>query len=257
MTKIFAKFMIIDTHTHLCDSIFDSDLSLVLERARKVGVEKIISVSETIADAEKNVALAEKFPMIFPAGGLYPTILDLKQADEMISFIKKNREKFIAIGEVGLDFWAVKTEDERQVQREIFRRFILLSNETGLPLNVHSRSAGRHVVEMLIENNARKVQLHAFDGKASSGLPAVEAGYYFSIPPSVVRSQQKRKLVKNLPLSCLLLETDSPVLGPEPRQRNEPRNIRFSIEAIAEIKGISKEEVIETAARNTHALYSF
>lgn len=249
--------MIIDTHTHLCDSIFEGDLALVLDRAREVGVEKIISVSETIADAKINLTLAEKFPMIFPAGGLFPTTLDLNQADEMISFIKKNRGKFIAIGEVGLDFWAVKSEDGRHVQREIFRRFILLSNETDLPLNIHSRSAGRHVIEMLIENNARKVQLHAFDGKASSALPAVEAGYYFSVPPSIVRSQQKRKLVKNLPLSCLLLETDSPVLGPDPRQRNEPKNIHFSIEAIAEIKGISEEEVIEAATRNANALYSF
>jgi TatD DNase family protein len=97
--------------------------------------------------------------------------------------------------------------------------------------------------------------MHAFDGKASAALPAVEAGYYFSIPPSVVRSRQKQKLVKNLPLSCLLLETDSPVLGPTPDERNEPANVRISINAIAEIKGLHEAEVIEAVTENTRRLY--
>ena len=122
-------------------------------------------------------------------------------------------------------------------------------------LNVHSRSAGRHVISMLLENNAKKVQLHAFDGKASTALPALEAGYFFSIPPSISRSRQKQKLVKQLPLSCLLLETDSPVLGPVPDERNEPANITHVVDAIAEIKNVSKEEVIENAFENTCRLY--
>ncbi len=133
--------------------------------------------------------------------------------------------------------------------------FIDLSLEIDLPLNVHSRSAGRHAVAMLLERNAHKVQLHAFDGKASAAMPAVESGCFFSIPPSVVRSRQKQKLVKQLPLSCLLIETDSPVLGPSPGDRNEPANAAVVIRAISEIKGIAEEEVIETVADNTHRLY--
>jgi len=124
-----------------------------------------------------------------------------------------------------------------------------------LPLNVHSRSAGRHAIALLLEHNAKKVQLHAFDGKASAALPAVEAGFFFSIPPSIVRSRQKQKLVKQLPLSCLLVETDSPVLGPSPDERNEPANSVISINAIAEIKNISKEEVMETVFDNTCRLF--
>jgi len=96
---------------------------------------------------------------------------------------------------------------------------------------------------LLLEHNAKKVQLHAFDGKASTALPAVEAGFFFSIPPSIVRSRQKQKLVKQLPLSCLLVETDSPVLGPSPDERNEPANAVVSLNAIAEIKDISKNTV--------------
>jgi TatD DNase family protein len=107
----------------------------------------------------------------------------------------------------------------------------------------------------LLENNAVRVQMHAFDGKAGAALPAVEAGYFFSIPPSVVRSRQKQKLVKQLPLSCLLIETDSPVLGPSPEERNEPANIRHCVKAIAALKGISEEAVIAAVSDNTERLY--
>jgi TatD DNase family protein len=120
---------------------------------------------------------------------------------------------------------------------------------------VHSRSAGRHAIALLTECGATRVQLHAFDGKYSAALPAAEAGYFFSIPPSVVRSRQKQKLVKRLPLACLLVETDSPVLGPTPDERNEPANIRISIKAIAEIKGVHEDQVIEAVNENTRKLY--
>ncbi|MBW2411666.1 MAG: TatD family hydrolase [Deltaproteobacteria bacterium] len=97
--------------------------------------------------------------------------------------------------------------------------------------------------------------MHAFDGKASAAMPAVEAGFYFSIPPSVVRSRQKQKLVKNLPLPCLRVETDSPVLGPTRDERNEPANVLISINAVAEIKGVSEAKVIEAVTENTRRLY--
>ena len=120
---------------------------------------------------------------------------------------------------------------------------------------MHSRSAGRHAIALLLENTAVRVQLHAFDGKAGASLPAVEAGYFFSIPPSVIRSRQKQKLVKRLPLSCLLIETDSPVLGPSPNERNEPANAAISIKAIAELKDVAEAEVIAAVSDNTEKLY--
>jgi TatD DNase family protein len=86
-------------------------------------------------------------------------------------------------------------------------------------------------------------------------LPAVEAGFFFSIPPSVVRSEQKQKLVKKLPLSSLLIETDSPVLGPIPQERNEPANGLIAVKAIAELKEISEREVVEALGENTRRLY--
>ena len=246
---------LVDTHAHLCSSDFDQDLGEVLARTAAAGVEAVIAVGETLADAERNLDLAEKFPIVKPAAGLYPTILNCDQAEEMHTFIRRNRAKLAAIGEVGLDHWAVKEQKDREVQAEIFTEFIRLSKELDLPLNVHSRSAGRDAIGLLMEGGALRAQLHAFDGKASTAMPAVEAGYFFSIPPSIVRSRQKQKLVKHLPLGCLLVETDSPVLGPEPQVRNEPASLPLAVKAIAEIKGISEQQVAEAVAANTARLY--
>jgi len=173
----------------------------------------------------------------------------------MCEFIRSHRDKLVAIGEVGLDYWMVKEESDREIQREIFRSFIELGKELELPLNVHSSSAGRHAVDVLLKAAAGKVQLHAFDGKLSAALPAVEAGFYFSIPPSVIRSEQKQKLVRKLPLSTLLIETDSPVLGPVPQERNEPANASIAVKVISELKGITVDEVVEAVAENSRLLY--
>jgi TatD DNase family protein len=247
--------LLVDTHTHICDPTFDSDRKAVLARAAAAGVVAVITLGEDLADAERNVHLAEIHPLLRPAAGLYPTILDPAKAAAMHVFIRQERSKLVAIGEVGLDFWVVTEAAPRETQREIFRGFIELSKELDLPLNVHSRSAGRQAVAMLLEHGATRVQLHAFDGKSSSAAPAVEAGYFFSVPPSVIRSRQKQKLVKNLPLSCLLVETDSPVLGPDPQQRNEPANVLLSVKAIAELKNVSADEVRASVSENTRKLY--
>jgi len=251
----FPKPRLIDAHAHICDPGFDKDRDEVLERARRAGVDAIVAVGENLADARKNLELAKRYPMLKPAAGLYPAHLDLNQADEMADFIRQNRSHLAAIGEVGLDYWVVKEEPDRELQKEILKRFVELSKALDLPLNIHSRSAGRHAIALLLENEAIRVQLHAFDGKAGAALPAVEAGYFFSIPPSVTRSRQKQKLVKQLPLACLLIETDSPVLGPFPNERNEPANLSLSIKAIAELKGVSEAEVIAAVSENTERLY--
>ena len=244
-----------DTHTHLCDPLFDRDRDDVIERARNAGVSAIVVVSETLSDVHRNLDLASRYPNLWPAGGLYPTHLDLAEVAKITALMRKERDRFRAVGEVGLDYWAVKQDSERERQREIFHEFINLSIELDLPLNIHSRSAGRVAIDLLLKRGARRVQMHAFDGKASSALPAVEAGYFFSMPPSIIRSAQKRKLVERLPLSCLLVETDSPVLGPDPGARNEPSNVMISVEAISEIKKVSKEAVMETVLDNTNRLY--
>jgi len=249
------ELQIVDTHAHLCDQIFDPDRDEVIRRAQEAGVETIIIVSENLEDARRNIMLAKEYSCLKPAAGLYPEYADIKETLRMIDFIRDHQQSFYAVGEVGLDFWIAKEDEAKEMQREVFRQFIQLAGELDLPVNVHSRSAGRHAVAMLLENGAVRVQMHAFDGKASAALPAVEAGFFFSVPPSVIRSRQKQKLLKNLPLSCLLVESDSPVLGPDPEKRNEPANILTSVKAIAGIKDISYQEVFEAVCENTLKLY--
>jgi TatD DNase family protein len=247
---------IVDAHAHLGADVFDGDRDAVLERAREAGVCAVVAVGETLDDARRNLELLGRYPdVVRPTAGLYPTHLDTDQADAIETLVRAECERLVAIGEVGLDHWKVKEEAGREIQREIFARFIDLSLELDLPLNIHSRSAGREAIALLLERGAKRVQLHAFDGKASTAQRAVEAGYFFSIPPSIVRSRQKQKLVRRLPTSCLLLETDSPVLGPEPGERNEPANARVALRAVAEIKEIGEEELAEIAWENSRRLF--
>lgn len=246
---------LIDAHAHLCDPAFDADLASVLERAAEAGVAKVVAVSETLDDAKKNLALAAAHPGILPAAGLYPTFLDPDAASAMEAFIRGHRASLVSVGEVGLDFWKVQDDAGREIQKAIFRRFVRLAIELDLPLNVHSRSAGREAVNLLLEEGASRVQMHAFGGRAAKALPGVEAGWFFSIPPSIVHSRQKQKLVKALPPSCLLVETDSPVLGPDRDARNEPANAVLSLQAIAEIKRLPLEAVREAVCVNGEGLY--
>lgn len=252
----FTPDPLLDVHAHLCDALFERDREEVLRRARAAGVGGVVAVGETLADAESNLSLAEAHPgEVWASAGLYPTHLDLDTVQSVSALIRRHRSRLVSIGEVGLDYWVVKAEQEREVQREIFERFVRLALELEMPLNVHSRSAGRATVEILRDLGARLVLMHGFDGRASSALAGVEAGYFFSIPPSVVRSRQKQKLVARLPLESILLETDSPVLGPDPHERNEPANLLISLNAVAELKELSVRTVVEAVVKNQRRLF--
>ncbi len=246
---------LIDAHAHLADAAFDADRDAVLERARTAGVARVVVVGETLADAHRILELAERHPEIVPAAGLYPTHLDAAQLTAMLQFLEEHRERLVAVGEIGLDQWVVKAEREQAVQRDFFLQQARRAVELDLPVNVHSRSAGRHVIAALVEAGVRRALLHAFDGKASTARAGLEAGFFFSIPPSVLRSPQKQKLVHALPLDRLLLETDSPVLGPDPGRRNEPANIRVALTEVARIKGLAEREVAERTTANAVRLF--
>ena len=245
---------LVDTHAHLSDSSFDADREAVLRRASAAGIAAVLTMAESPEDCKRCLSLATEFPQVLAAAGLHPQAAEAKAADDVVALIR-DASDLVAIGEVGLDFWIAQDEAGRQIQREVFERLTRLSVELGLPLNVHSRSAGRQAIELLMRLGARKVQMHAFDGRASTAMPAAEAGFFFSIPPSIVRSRQKQKLVERLPLSCLLLESDSPALGPDPTGRNEPANLQVAVRAIAEIKKVPEAEVRAATWENAVRLY--
>nr|XP_038946529.1 putative deoxyribonuclease TATDN3 isoform X4 [Rattus norvegicus] len=247
---------LVDCHCHLSAPDFDS-----------ANVMALVAVAEHAGEFEKIMQLSERYNgFILPCLGVHPVqelspektrSVTLKDLDVALPIVENYKDRLLAIGEVGLDFSPryAGTHEEKEEQRQVLIRQVQLAKRLNVPLNVHSRSAGRPTISLLREQGAEKVLLHAFDGRPSVAMEGVRAGYYFSIPPSIVRSGQKQKLVKQLPLSSLCLETDSPALGPEKLTRNEPCNISIAAEFIAQVKGISVEEVREVTTQNAFKLF--
>ncbi|XP_066536343.1 tatD DNase domain containing 3-like isoform X2 [Hoplias malabaricus] len=256
----------IDCHCHLSAGDFDDDIEDVILQAKKAGVVALLAVAEHSGEFEKIMQLSQRFPgFVMACLGVHPVqgqdpenprgsvVQDL---DAAIPLIEKYSDHIVAIGEVGLDFTprVVNSDEGKESQRQVLIRQAEIAKQLNLPLNVHSRSAGRPTIQLLKEQGVENVLLHAFDGKPSVAMEGVRAGYFFSIPPSIVRSEQQ-KLVKQLPLEYMCLETDSPALGPEKRVRNEPRNITISAEYIARIKGVPVEKVMEVTTLNALRLF--
>ncbi|VDM47189.1 unnamed protein product [Toxocara canis] len=253
----------IDCHCHLADEQFTSDIDEVVARARQAGVIATLVCAEFKDQFAEIFKLSKRFPdFCFPCIGMHPiqrndVSIRMEDMDSVDEFIEENSGSIAAIGEVGLDFTPryIKLPDAKDVQIAVFRRQIELAMKLDRTLNVHSRSAGRPVINLLRECGAKRVLLHAFSGNSKNAQPAIEAGYYFSIPPSFSLSDQKVDLVSRVPLSQLCLETDSPVLGPSKTERNEPENIRISADFIARVKGVSLEEVVKVTTENAIRLF--
>jgi TatD DNase family protein len=200
-------------------------------------------------------AIAEEHEHVYLSVGLDPTRYE--HAQDILQWIDGNLDLLVSIGETGLDHYIIRDHALRDLQEEAFRLMIERAMRLDFPVQVHSRSAGRKALDVLADMNAEKVHMHAFDGKASLARTASrDLGYYFSIPTSVVRSPQKRKLVKAVHIEKLLLETDSPVLGPEKGVRNEPTNIWIALRETAEILRMEQEELRQQVLENTLRLYS-
>lgn len=244
--------MLIDVHSHIHDAAFDGDRAEVLARAGAAGVGLVLAMGEGEEDNRRVLEVAALNAEVRPCLGLHPDRAGEEDLEAVEAQIRRHSLDLAAIGEVGLDYWIAREEEERAVQRAALRRMVALCRETGLPLSLHSRSAGHHTVTLLEEERAPAglVCLHAFDGGAKHAARAADLGYLLSIPASLVRSPQKQKVVRRLPLEALMVETDAPVLGPEKGERNEPANARLAAESIAEIKGVTVEEVEEVTTRN-------
>ncbi|MEM4602896.1 MAG: TatD family hydrolase, partial [Candidatus Nezhaarchaeales archaeon] len=213
-----------DVHCHLHDEAFDHDRDRVVERALKSGIEVIVTSSLSLPDLKKALDVAKIYKNVKVAAGFNPLNLSIEDAEELAHEVKRVRSEIVAVGEVGLDYFSVRGQD-REKQVEIFRFWINVASELKLPLIVHSRSAGKYALEVLMREGYDRVLMHAFDGSSGWALKGASKGFLFSIPPSIVRSQQKIKLVKAIPIDCLAVESDAPVLGPEATTRNEPSNV--------------------------------
>lgn len=243
----------IDVHAHLTDPSF-SDLPEVIRRAKDAGVAAVVTSitdPDDLPRAEKLVAECRGY--VYLTLGLDPTLL----SDEKFSSFLRGLERVdpVGIGEVGLDHFYIRDAPLREVQEKRFRECIRIAMSRGKPLVIHSRSAGKKALEVLFSEGAHAVLMHAFDGKAGDALVAAKRGYFFSVPASVVHSEQKQRMVRLLPIESMMLETDSPVLSPVRGERNEPANLVHSARKVAEIKGIPVERVIETTTANAAGFF--
>ncbi|XP_037097284.1 tatD DNase domain containing 3-like isoform X3 [Syngnathus acus] len=196
----------LDCHCHISAADFDKDIETVIEHSKQAGLLALLAVAEHAGEFDKIIALSKRFPgFVLPCLGVHPVqevssdqhrSASLQDLDAALPLIDKYKDQLVAIGEVGLDFTPryVKSESDKESQREVLIRQARLAKELDLPLNVHSRSAGRPTIQLLKEQGVEKVLLHAFDGKPSVAMEGVKAGYFFSIPPSIVRSEQVRVL---------------------------------------------------------------
>lgn len=252
--KTSIEMQFVDTHCHLENNEFNEDREIVIKRAAEAGIH-IISSAIDKDSWLKGLKIAEKHNNVYASLGLDPS--NFGDCESAIVTIRENHKGIIAIGEIGLDHFRIRDHGERAEQEKAFRNLIELAIEYKLPIQVHSRSAGAKALAVLKDCNADLVHMHAFDGKSNYARKAShDLGYYFSIPTSVIRSLQKQKLVKAVNIERLLLETDSPVLGPEIGERNEPKNIGIALKEIASILRREEEEVREIVLENTLRLYS-
>jgi TatD DNase family protein len=244
----------IDVHCHL-DFYDDEKIEAIVKGARKANVGVIVNNGVNRKANRKVLELAEKYPEIKAALGLYP-IDALKMSDleieEEIKFIRMNKKKIVALGEVGMDF---KENNETEKQRKIFQKIINLALEIDKPLIVHSRKAEKEVIEMLEKNNVKKVVMHCFSGNFKLVERIIANGWMLTIPTSVKNSEHFQRVIGITPIEQLLCETDSPFLHPNKEQNNVPANVVESYKKIAEIKNLDIEKVEKEIEKNFERIF--
>ena len=258
---------LVDVHCHLNHKEFEGKLDVVLDNAEKAGVKAIVVSGVNPAANREVLEMSRKHPLIKASLGIYPIdALGLAEGetglprqtekidlDKEFAFMEEHKDEFVSIGEIGMDFhWADK-EKTYEKQSENFRKIIQFAKKIKKPIVIHSRKAELACLDILEEelpNNEIPVDLHCFSGRKHLIRRAAELGYYFSIPPNIVKAQNFQIAVEIVPLTQLLTETDAPWLSPFRDKINEPAYVTETIKKIAEIKGLSVEEVADQIWKN-------
>ena len=257
-----ADLGLVDSHAHIQGPEFSADLEAVIGRARAAGVEKIIVVGGAgdLSSNEAAVAITNSFPGLFATVGMHPH--DAKEVSEQD--FKRLQElaadpKVIGIGETGLDFYY--DHSPRDLQVELFSRFIHMARETSLPLVVHDREAHREIADLLRSEGGGELRgvIHCFTGDHEAAKTFLDLGFYLSFTGIITfkNAEPLRDVVRELPLNRMLIETDSPYLAPVPHRgkRNEPAFVLQVAETIAAVRGLPLQEVAQSTSRNARDLF--
>jgi TatD DNase family protein len=251
--------MSIDTHAHLEMEAFDEDREAVLGRAAAAGLTAVITVGTTLPDCEKAVLLAGSHRQVYAAVGIHPH--EVKGIDaqtyDALSLLAR-REKVVAIGEIGLDFFYNLSPRESQLER--FAEQLDLAQELALPVIIHDREAHAETLDILRSRKGRlQGVLHCFSGDRTMARECLALGFYISVagPVTYPKSDRLREVVRDIPLERLLIETDAPYLPPQPYRgkRNEPAYVVETAKRLGEIRGLPAGELERLTADNARSLF--
>lgn len=249
---------LIDTHCHLDMAQFGDDREAVIGRAKEAGFDSLITVGSDLDSSLKALNLAGQYDFIYASVGIHPH--DAKnfsqQTYEDLKEMTKNK-KVVAIGETGLDYHY--DHSPRSVQKEVFVRHLALAKETGLPVVIHSREAKEDTMAILNESGVDSGVLHCFSGDTQMAEEAMSMGLSISLagPVTFKKSSALREIARTVPDDYLLIETDAPYLSPEPLRgkRNEPCYMRNTAEYVAQLRGVSLEDIARITTLNAKRLF--
>lgn len=251
--------MIFETHAHYDDEQFDTDRDELLRSMEEGGVGTIVNVSATYESCENVVKLAEKYPFLYAAVGVHP---DEVGALNEVTFARMkelfSNPKVVAVGEIGLDYyWDNESHD---FQKEWFVRQLALARELHLPVLIHSRDAAADTMEIMkAYGQGLDGVIHCFSYSKEMAREYVKMGYYIGVGGVVTfkNAKKMKEVVEEVPLESILLETDCPYLAPEPNRgkRNSSLNLVYVAQKIAQIKGVTYEEVVAQTEENARKMY--
>lgn len=251
--------MIIDTHAHYDDEQFDKDRRPLLLSMNEEGVEAIVNIGSDYGSLDRIVGLMEEYPFVYGALGIHPDAVG-ELTEERFSGLEKmlDHPKVVAVGEIGLDYhWNV---EEKETQKLWMIRQMEMAGRAGLPVVIHSRDAAADTMEIMKEHGkGLKAVIHCYSYEKEQAKAYVEMGYFIGIGGVLTFKNAKKvkEVAASIPLERILLETDAPYLAPEPfrGKRNISSYIACVARMLADLKGISEEEVLRQTRENALGFY--
>lgn len=252
--------MIFDTHAHYDDEAFDEDRGILLSSMKSSGIGNIVNIGADMKSSQVSIELANEYDFIYAAVGVHPSEVE-ELTDEHMDELEKwaALDKVVAIGEIGLDYHYPDTD--KVLQKKWFVKQLEVAAKVKLPVVIHSRDAAKDTLDIMKEHKADEIGgvVHCYSYGVEMAREYLDMGYYFGIGGVVTftNSKKLKEVVSYLPLDKIVLETDCPYLSPVPNRgkRNSSLNLPYVVSAIADIKQISEEEVIEATTKNAFDLY--